>query len=733
MAKRVPYVQAMELAECGAASLAMVLAFYGKEVALAEVRHVTGTGRDGLDAARLVEAARWYGLRARGVRADLDEVELLPQGSILHWNLSHFVVLDRLGRDRVDIVDPAAGRRRIPMAQFSRSYTGVAICFEPGDNFSPAKAVPKGTWRYLRPMLAQARVLRRILVISALLRIFALAAPLLTLVVVSRVIPDHDRHLLAAVGAVVAAMAIYFLASSFLRAHLLLRLRTHLDLQLAVGFVDHLVDLPYDFFLKRSAGDLMMRLRSNTFVRELLTTGAISALLDGTLVCLYLVILVAVDTEIGLVAAGLGGLQVLVLVLARRRTEALTTEGLEVEARSQSYVFQMLAGIETLKAAGAEQRAAGHWANLFVNEVNVSLARGRLSAVVDSAIASLRVVSPLLVLAVGAQAVLDHRLSLGTMLALGALAAGFLEPLATLVTTGLQLLLLRSYMDRINDVLDTPAEQAGHEVRPAPALAGAIEAEHLMFRYAPPAPLVLDDVSLCVAPGQKVAIVGPSGSGKSTLAHLLVGLVPARIGPRRLRRHRSGLPRRPQRAPPARHRDSGSLSVLRVHTRQHRPGRPPADRRRRAPGGPAGVHRRRHRGHVDGLRDRPGRRRGVTVGRPTPAHRPGPSPGQPAPHPAARRGHQCPRRPHRAGGVRQPGDPRLHRHHHRPPAVDHRPGRPNHGPRPRIGRRNGHPWRTAGRRRPVQPPGRQPGRPERVIGGKMGVSPDDRPATFPAC
>jgi ABC-type bacteriocin/lantibiotic exporter with double-glycine peptidase domain len=530
MAKRVPYVQAMELAECGAASLTMVLKFHGRDVPLSEVREVAGTGRDGVDAGRLVDAARWYGMSARGVQADLEELPLLPQASILHWNLEHFVVLDRVGRDHVDIVDPAAGRRRVPMTQFSRSYTGVAVVCEPTESFEPARRSARGTWRYLRPMLRQSRLLRRILVTSALLRLFALAVPILMLAVVSRVVPDHDRHLLAVVTAAMVAMAAYYWFSSFVRAHLLLRLRTHLDLALALGFVDHLVDLPYAFFLKRSAGDLMMRLRSNAFVRELLTTGAIAALLDGTLVALYLVALMVLSWQIGLLVLALGAAQVVVLIAARSRTQRLTTESLEVEARSESYVFQMLAGIETLKAAGAEHRAASHWANLFVAEVNVSLARGRLTAIVDSAVASLRLLSPLLVLAVGAQRVLNGDLSLATMLALGALAAGFLEPLATLVTTGLQLLLVRSYMERINDVLDTPVEQAGRDVRVAPRLSGDIRGEHLCFRYAPPAPLVLDDVSLAIEPGQKIAIVGRSGSGKSTLAHLLLGLYPPESG-----------------------------------------------------------------------------------------------------------------------------------------------------------------------------------------------------------
>jgi ABC-type bacteriocin/lantibiotic exporter with double-glycine peptidase domain len=325
-------------------------------------------------------------------------------------------------------------------------------------------------------------------------------------------------------------VALYYPLAFFLRAHLLLHLRTRLDTLLALGFVRHLVDLPYAFFLKRSAGDLMMRLRSNTTVRELLTTGAVSALLDGTMAGLYLVLLLVIDWPLGLLVFGLGALQVLVLALARQRNQQLMAESLETEARSQSYAYQLLAGIEALKAAGAEHRAVEHWSNLFASEINVSLARGRLNAMVDALMGGLGILSPLVILTAGAARVLSGDLTMGTMLALSALAAGFLEPLALLVTTGLQLQLLGSYMARINDVLDTPKEQQGQTVRPARRLNGRIQAENVSFRYSRLAPLVVNDVCLEIVPGQNVAIVGRSGSGKSTLAHLLLGLYEPQAG-----------------------------------------------------------------------------------------------------------------------------------------------------------------------------------------------------------
>jgi ABC-type bacteriocin/lantibiotic exporter with double-glycine peptidase domain len=502
----------------------MVLAYHGRHVPLKEVRDATGTGRDGVDAEGLVRAARHYGLDARGVRADVDDLRHLPSGSILHWEFTHFVVLERVRRNTVDLVDPAVGRLRLPISRIGRSFTGAAIVLEPTADLAAQDPAPKGLLRYLRPMLRQSRLLRRIVMTSVLLRVFALAIPGLTAVLVNRVVPDGDGGLLWVVGAAAAAMVAYHFLTSFLRAHLLLRLRTHLDMQMTLGFMRHLVDLPYGFFLRRSAGDLMMRLRSNSTVREILTTGAISTVLDGTFVAVYLVLLLALSPSMGLLVLGLGMLQAAVLLVARRRNQQLMAETLHTEARSQSYVYEMLAGVEALKAAGVEHRAVETWSNLFVDEVNVALRRGRLDALVDSVMTALRLVSPLALLVLGGRQVLASDLRLGTMLALVGLAAGFLEPLAALVTTGLEVQQLGSYLDRINDVLDTPKEQDGRDVQPAGPLAGHIVAERVSFRYSSLGPLAVADASLEIRPGQTVAIVGRSGSGKSTFAHLLLGL-----------------------------------------------------------------------------------------------------------------------------------------------------------------------------------------------------------------
>ena len=524
MRRRIPSIRQMEHADCGAACLAMVLGYFDKRVDLSELRDMTGASRDGVNARSIVNAARAYGLRARGVQADVGDLRHLPRGSILHWEFNHFVVFERTTRNGVKIVDPAHGRRVVSMKALRGAYTGVAMVFEPSDRFERSSSGAKGTWRYLRPLLRQSKNLTRVIATSVLIRLFALGLPLLTALVVDVIVPRNDHHLLLVLSVGVVVVVGYQFLTAFLRANLLLELQTKLDMGLAMGFIDHLVKLPYSFFLRRSSGDLMMRLQSNTAVRDILTTGTMSAVLDGTFASLYLVLVFVVSPVLGVVVLVFAVLEIATMVLSWRRSQRLMSGSLQAQADTQSYAYELLAGIETLKASGAEHRAADRWGGLFVDQVNIDLSRGRLTATVNSAMSTLQVASPMVILMIGTFQVLAGSMSLGTMLSACSLGAGFLGPLATMVTSGLQLQELTSYMQRINDVLDTSPEQHGEHVRPAPHLSGQIRADEVSFSYGRLAPTVINSVSLEIQRGQHIGIVGRSGSGKSTLAHLLLGL-----------------------------------------------------------------------------------------------------------------------------------------------------------------------------------------------------------------
>lgn len=528
--RRVPYVAQMESADCGAACLAMVLGLHGRHVSLAEARAATGSARGGVSARDLVRAGQNYGLRARGLKLEPDDMVHLPKGAILHWGFDHFVVLESVGRRGVRVVDPALGRRTLTRREVDERFTGVALTFEPGENFRRGGRRAGSLAGYLGKLLAHRPLIARAIVLSLLLQLLGLGLPVLLGVLVDRVVPREDTTLLLVLAAGLSAVVVFHTLALLLRSYLLHYLRAVFDSQLCVGYVDHLAALPLSFFQKRAGGDLLARYESNQTVRQTLTSATLSTLLDGLMVSLYLVVLFAVSAGMGLLVLFLGTLQVLLFLVLRRPYGERMTRELEAQARAQSHLVEMIAGMETLKALGAERRSVERWSHLFVDELNAALSRGKLGAIAGALTSGLNQASPVAILVLGGYLVLAGDLTLGTMLTLYALANGFLTPLASLANTALTLQEVGSHIRRIEDVLEAPPEQLPDGARPRVAAAGRVELEGVSFGYESNEPPVLEDITLSIEPGQKVAIVGRSGAGKSTLARLIGGLHRPRAG-----------------------------------------------------------------------------------------------------------------------------------------------------------------------------------------------------------
>src|SRR5207248_591240 len=318
--KRVPELIQLSEVECGLACLAMILGYYGRKTSISELRLHFGVGRDGLSALGIVRAARHYGMRVRAISLQQNDFRFVKLPAIVHWEFNHFVVVERWTGKRVDVVDPARGRCRLTHDEFDAGFTGVVITLEPGVTFNRHAALPRRAFHtYVQQFIQQApATIVQLLGASLLLLVIGLTLPLLTKVVVDQVLPFKMDNVMTVLGIGIIVLFLSQTVATLLREWLLVYLRARIDIHMMLGFVEHLLTLPYSFFQQRSTGDLLTRLASNTILRDILSNELLSTLLDSSLVIFYLVILLWQSLPFGLLTLAIGLLQVLLILASNR-------------------------------------------------------------------------------------------------------------------------------------------------------------------------------------------------------------------------------------------------------------------------------------------------------------------------------------------------------------------------------------------------------------------------------
>jgi ATP-binding cassette subfamily B protein len=524
---RVPVLLQMTDTECGAACLAMILGYYGHHISVTECRERFSIGRGGLNAQEIVQVARSYKLRVRSFSVNLFAFKQIALPAIVHWNFNHFIVVERFLPDKVEIVDPSIGRRTLTLDEYSSGFTGIVLTLEPSVQFERRKASPLYWADYLKQIFKISGVRGAFIQIvgtSLLLQFLGILAPIFTAFLVDQIIPFHIYNLMTILGVVLVMLLISQALTRYLRNNLLISLKAQVDAHMMLNFFEHMLSLPLVFFQRRNSGDLLMRLNSNTTLRDIFTGQALSILIDGALVILYLLVLSAQSPIFGLVVFVIGFAQVSVLFFTENILKRLTQEYLSTQSDAQGFMVESLSGISMLKSSGSEAAILAHWTDLFLKQLKVSLRIDQLHSLIDVFLTTLRNLSPLVLLWVTAYFVLDGTFTLGEMLASNALAIAFLTPLSSLVNTVQSLQGVNAYLDRIADVTKAVPEQFLEDIMISSPLSGHIELKNVSFRYTDQSPLIIDNISITIKPGQRVAIVGRTGAGKSTLAHLLLGL-----------------------------------------------------------------------------------------------------------------------------------------------------------------------------------------------------------------
>ena len=526
--KSTPVILQMEAAECGAAALAIVLAYHGAWISLEQLRIACGVSRDGSKASNIIRAARRYGLVARGYTVEPAALGQLQMPCIIHWNFKHFVVLEDVSGRHAYINDPATGRRRVSMAELDRAFTGVVLTFERGEQFKKLGAKPNGIGLLLRELRRNKPAVALLVIASTALVIPNIIAAGFSKIFVDDILIQRMDSWLAPLLIGMALTATCRAILVVVRQSVLLRLQAKLAVVMTSRFLWRLMMLPFEFFTQRHAGDVAGRVGSNEQIARLLSGGITMNALSLTSVLLFGAAMAVYDLTLTALCIAISLVNVLLLRLVATRRQELSYLLAVEQGKLLAATVGIVRTIETIKASGLEDDAFSKWAGLQANNLNAVQKLGASAIIIDMVPTLLSGLTVAAILGLGGLRVIQGSLTLGSLVAFQSLAASFAEPFGNLVNYFGGLQTIKGALERLEDVYkyplrSAPLDSATRDDFP-PKLAGSVELRNISFGYSILEPPLLDNLSLAIPAGSRVALVGVSGSGKSTLGRLICGL-----------------------------------------------------------------------------------------------------------------------------------------------------------------------------------------------------------------
>ena len=526
---QVPVVMQLEALECGAACLAMVLAYYDKWVPLEQVRLDCGISRDGSNARSILLAARSYGLEADAYSAEpetLREAGYFP--CIVHWNFNHFVVLNGFRRGKVYLNDPARGRIVLTEEEFDKGFTGVFLMFRPTEAFT-ASGARKSTLQFARKRLSGAgAVMAFVILISVISAIFGLINPAMSRVFVDRLLSGRNADWTVPFLILMGVLAAIQLATGWIQAIYNLRIQGKLAVVGNMTYMWKLLRLPMEFFSQRMAGDLLQRQLTNATIAGTLVNTFAPLLLNTVMMVVYLTVMLRQSIPLTIVGLLCMSVNLFMSIVISRKRVNITRVQQRDAGRLAGVTMTGMKMIETIKSSGSENGYFKSWAGLqaSVNAQQVKFTKlntnyGLIPSIMSDT-------ANTLVMVLGIYLTMQGRFTVGMILAFQSFLGAFMSPVSQLMSAGQTIQEMRTDMERVEDVMDYPDDEAltdpAVEEKEYRKLSGKIEIRNITFGYSKLRPPLIENFSLQIRPGSRVAIVGASGCGKSTIAKLVSGL-----------------------------------------------------------------------------------------------------------------------------------------------------------------------------------------------------------------
>ena len=528
---KVPVVMQMEALECGAASLTMILAYYGKWIPLEQVRADCGVSRDGSNAKNVLKAARSYGLTAKGYRYEPDELKKNGKfPCIIHWNFNHFVVLDGFKGNKAVLNDPAKGTYSVPMETFDNSFTGICLMFEPSETFEPG-GKPKSMLAFAKEKMRGAGVAVAFTIITTVITsLIGIINPAFSRIFIDRLLTGQNPDwFMPFIWALTALSAIQIIIS-FIEAIFEARISAKIDAVGSTTFMWKVLRMPMEFFSQRMAGDIQQRKGSNATVAETLVDTFAPLVIEACMMVFYLVVMIRYSLLLTLVGIASILINMFMSRIISKKRVNLTRVSMRDSGKLAGATVAGIEMIETIKASGAENGFFEKWAGYqaSVNTQKVKFAKlNQYLGMIPSLVSTLTNTA---VLIIGVYLTMEGSFTVGMVMAFQGFLGSFMAPAQQLISAGQTLQEMRAEMERIEDVMKYPTDvicdQASDEGEDAEydKLSGNVEMRNVTFGYSRLGEPLIRDFNLTLKPGSRVAFVGTSGCGKSTLSKLISGL-----------------------------------------------------------------------------------------------------------------------------------------------------------------------------------------------------------------
>ncbi|SDB43783.1 NHLP family bacteriocin export ABC transporter peptidase/permease/ATPase subunit [Butyrivibrio sp. INlla16] len=527
---KVPFIMQMEALECGAASLAMILAYYDKWIPLEQVRRDCGVSRDGSNALNIMRAARNYGLEATGYRYEPDY--LRDNGTfpcIAHWEFNHFVVVDGFKNGKVYLNDPARGTVTLPFEEFDEKFTGLCVLFSPSEIFEPG-GKPKSTFEFAKKRLVGCSVaIAFVIAMNIISSLIGIINPVFSRIFMDRLLTgkDPDWHIPFII--VMAAFGCIQLISQLISTIYSRRIDGKMSIYGTTSYMWKVLNLPMDFFSQRYAGDILSRRAGNASISNSLIYTFAPMALNTFMMVFYLVVMLKNSVILTMIGISSIVINMLISRIISARRVNISRIQMRDAGKLSSCTTAGIEMIETIKSSGAEdgyfQKWAGYQASVNTQKVKFA----KLNQYLGSIPSLVSALTNTIVLAMGVYLVINGRFTIGMITAFQGFLSSFSAPASTFISTGQTMQELRTDMERIEDVMEYPEDDNGAARYTTgegeyKKLSGEVEMKSVTFGYSKLADPLIKDFSLKLERGSRVAFVGESGCGKSTLSKLLSGL-----------------------------------------------------------------------------------------------------------------------------------------------------------------------------------------------------------------